>query len=104
MTKKDMENKVHEAFKEMDESFHITPPNKATISVMLREQEQRYKQKQKKELILFMIIAIVFIAVFVLVMTRAPIFYIALLILSFVLAPLYVFYEKKKQTREDNIV
>lgn len=101
---KDMENKVHEAFNEMDESFHITPPNKATISLMLREQEERFKQKQRKELLTFMLIAMMFIVALISVMIQAPIFYIILLLLSFLLVPLYVSYEKKKRMREDNIV
>ncbi|MEH6941789.1 DUF5345 family protein [Bacillus sp. JJ722] len=101
---KDMENKVQEVFKELDESFYITPPNKATISLMLREQEDRYKHKQRNELLTFMFVATMFIVALILVMIQAPIFYMVLLLISFLLVPLYVFYEKKKRMREDNMV
>ncbi|MGM9924527.1 MAG: YxlC family protein [Bacillus sp. (in: firmicutes)] len=102
--KKDTESKIHEAFQKMDDSFTAAPPNKATLTVMLRKREREFKRKQKQELFLFMVAAAISIIALLLVLTKAPVVYMIIQLAGFILVPLYVTYEGKKRAGKDRAI
>jgi len=102
--KDESENKVIEAFQKIDESIEISAPNINTISLLLKEKHQAHKRNVKRELSLFLVIAVVLTALLLLLLTNAPVIYVAIQFAVVVLVPLYVAMQARKRNREDTYI
>ncbi|WP_019241760.1 MULTISPECIES: DUF5345 family protein [Bacillus] len=102
--KNEEEKLIKHAFKKVDELYDVTPPNHATLSVLLKDKKEEYKKSQKRELMAFMIIAFGIILLLTTLLMKATVIYFVIQVLGICLALIYTYFERKNRHKEDQCV
>ena len=96
-----MNDELYKSLEKLDDSFHKEVPSTKEIQSILNKKRSDYKRQLKLELVWFLIVALVIITVILFTATNAPIIFLIGQISGILLAPGYMWIQRKKQDRED---
>lgn len=102
--KVDEEKQIKEAFEKITEGIESSPPNLATLSMMLNKKKAEHKKRLNRELMFFMLIASFCIIILTLVLANAPILYIGIQVLGIVAVPCVMIWKNKKSKQGDSVL
>jgi len=102
--KVDEEKQIKEAFEKITEGIESSPPNLATLSMMLNKKKSEHKRRLNRELMFFMLIASFCIIILTLVLANAPTLYIGIQVLGIVSVPCVMIWRNKKSEQGDSVL
>lgn len=99
--KDEIDKKVLEAFRKIDETIDVSAPSPQTISLLIKEKHEAHIKSVKRELCLFLLIAVVIISLLLLLLTNAPLIYGFIQVVGIIGVTFYGLYKARKRNRED---
>jgi len=96
-----MNDELYKALEKLDDSIRKEVPSTKEIQRILNNKQREHKRQLKQELGWFLIVSLIIISVILFTASNAPIIFLIGQISGILLAPSYIWIQRKKQDRGD---